>query len=167
MRSMMILTPRRGALANASILGFKEDLNLDTTKYNLVATVFLFTYSLFDIPSNWILQKSQLLIPLFAALTTRSPPESLDSLHMLRMGLRDHHVGSRTQLCGSALCPPCSGYSRGWILRASSSSLHFRSANQRSRQQCSSLLYGTHARTCSGECPSSTAWAPSLAHLPV
>ncbi|ORY22904.1 retrograde regulation protein 2 [Naematelia encephala] len=47
----------RGTLANASILGIKTDLHLDTTKYNLVATVFLFTYSAFEIPANAVLQK--------------------------------------------------------------------------------------------------------------
>ena len=47
----------RGTLANASILGLKKSLDLDTTKYNLVATVFLFTYVVFEIPSNILLQK--------------------------------------------------------------------------------------------------------------
>lgn len=34
----------RGSLANASIFGFKEDLGITTQQYNLIATVFFFTY---------------------------------------------------------------------------------------------------------------------------
>lgn len=34
----------RGSLANASIFGFKEDLGITTEQYNLIATVFFFTY---------------------------------------------------------------------------------------------------------------------------
>lgn len=45
----------RGSLANASIFGFKKDLGITTQQYNLIATVFFFTYGGMEIPGGIIL----------------------------------------------------------------------------------------------------------------
>lgn len=45
----------RGSLANASIFGFKEDLGITTQQYNLIATVFFFTYGGMEVPGGIIL----------------------------------------------------------------------------------------------------------------
>lgn len=45
----------RGSLANASIFGFKEDLGITTQQYNLIATVFFFSYGGMEVPGGIIL----------------------------------------------------------------------------------------------------------------
>ncbi|KAL6251807.1 hypothetical protein RBB50_002017 [Rhinocladiella similis] len=47
----------RGNIGNAKIAGMEEDLNLSGTQYSLCATVFFFSYSAFEIPSNLLLKK--------------------------------------------------------------------------------------------------------------
>lgn len=42
----------RTALANASIFGYKEDLGIDQTGYNLISTIFFVPYGLFEVPSQ-------------------------------------------------------------------------------------------------------------------
>ncbi|GLA36677.1 hypothetical protein AnigIFM63309_003000 [Aspergillus niger] len=47
----------RGNIGNARIEGMEEDLHLGGTQYNWALTVFFFTYTVFELPSNLILQK--------------------------------------------------------------------------------------------------------------
>ncbi|CAK4030680.1 MFS general substrate transporter [Lecanosticta acicola] len=47
----------RGNIGNAKIEGLPEDLGLTPTQYNLCLTVFFFTYSAFEVPSNMLLKK--------------------------------------------------------------------------------------------------------------
>lgn len=47
----------RSNIGNAKIQGLQTDLNLTGTQYNLCATVFFFTYCLFEIPSNLLLKR--------------------------------------------------------------------------------------------------------------
>ncbi|KAK4688320.1 MFS transporter, ACS family, allantoate permease, partial [Tremellales sp. Uapishka_1] len=47
----------RGSLANASIFGYKKDLHISTTQYNLVSTIFFFSYAAFEVPANALLTK--------------------------------------------------------------------------------------------------------------
>ncbi|ORY32019.1 major facilitator superfamily domain-containing protein [Naematelia encephala] len=45
----------RSSLANASILGLKKSLNIDGKGYNLIVTSFFFSYSVFEIPSQIVI----------------------------------------------------------------------------------------------------------------
>ncbi|KAF1939855.1 MFS general substrate transporter [Clathrospora elynae] len=47
----------RGNIGNAKIEGLTEDLNMSGSQYNWCLTVFFFTYSVFEIPSNLLLKK--------------------------------------------------------------------------------------------------------------
>ncbi|KAG5361043.1 putative transporter [Yarrowia sp. B02] len=47
----------RGNVGNANIEGLSVDLNLTGNEYNLCLTVFFFTYSAFEVPSNMLLKK--------------------------------------------------------------------------------------------------------------
>ncbi|KAJ4985202.1 major facilitator superfamily transporter [Stagonosporopsis vannaccii] len=47
----------RGNIGNARILGMQEDLHLTRNQYQMVLTVFFFTYSFFELPSNVLLKK--------------------------------------------------------------------------------------------------------------
>ncbi|KAK6373396.1 hypothetical protein LTS17_008416 [Exophiala oligosperma] len=47
----------RGNIGNAKIAGMEDDLNLSGTQYSLCATVFFFSYSAFEIPSNLLLKR--------------------------------------------------------------------------------------------------------------
>lgn len=47
----------RGNIGNAKIAGMQDDLHLSGPEYNLCATVFFFTYCLFEIPSNLLLKR--------------------------------------------------------------------------------------------------------------
>jgi nitrogenase molybdenum-iron protein alpha/beta subunit len=47
----------RNTLANASILGYKTSLNLASDQYNIISTAFYFSYSVFEIPSQIIIQR--------------------------------------------------------------------------------------------------------------
>ncbi|KIX06490.1 uncharacterized protein Z518_04466 [Rhinocladiella mackenziei CBS 650.93] len=47
----------RGNIGNAKIQGMEEDLQLTGDEYNLCATVFFFTYCVFEIPSNLLLKR--------------------------------------------------------------------------------------------------------------
>lgn len=45
-------------IGNASILGLKEDLNIEHgTKFNTALTIFFVPYVLFEIPANLLLKK--------------------------------------------------------------------------------------------------------------
>lgn len=46
----------RSNIGNAKVAGMNEDLGLSGFQYNMVLTVFFFPYSLFEVPSNVILQ---------------------------------------------------------------------------------------------------------------
>jgi hypothetical protein len=47
----------RNTLANASILGYKTSLDLASNQYNIISTAFYFSYSVFEIPSQIIIQR--------------------------------------------------------------------------------------------------------------
>ncbi|KAM3514399.1 hypothetical protein MY11210_001953 [Beauveria gryllotalpidicola] len=47
----------RGNIGNANIEGLSEDLRLTPDQYNWCLTVFFFTYSVFEVPSNLMLKK--------------------------------------------------------------------------------------------------------------
>ncbi|KAG5361537.1 putative tartrate transporter [Yarrowia sp. C11] len=47
----------RGNIGNANIEGLSKDLGLSGTQYNLCLTVFFFTYSVFEVPSNIMLKR--------------------------------------------------------------------------------------------------------------
>lgn len=47
----------RGNVGNANIEGLSVDLNFKGNEYNMCLTVFFFTYSAFEVPSNMILKK--------------------------------------------------------------------------------------------------------------
>ncbi|KAL7274768.1 hypothetical protein RUND412_002322 [Rhizina undulata] len=47
----------RGNVGNAKIEGMVEDLNMAEPQYNLTLTVFFFSYSFFEVPSNLLLKK--------------------------------------------------------------------------------------------------------------
>ncbi|KAG5368926.1 putative transporter [Yarrowia sp. C11] len=47
----------RGNVGNANIEGLSVDLKLKGNEYNLCLTVFFFTYSAFEVPSNMLLKK--------------------------------------------------------------------------------------------------------------
>lgn len=47
----------RGNIGNAKIQGLETDLHLTGVQYGLCATVFFFTYSVFEIPSNLLLRR--------------------------------------------------------------------------------------------------------------
>jgi MFS family permease len=47
----------RGNIGNAKIQGLQTELHLSGSQYNLCATVFFFTYSAFEIPSNLLLKR--------------------------------------------------------------------------------------------------------------
>ncbi|RAL00136.1 MFS general substrate transporter [Aspergillus ibericus CBS 121593] len=47
----------RGNIGNARIEGMEDDLHLGGTQYNWALMVFFFTYTVFELPSNLILQK--------------------------------------------------------------------------------------------------------------
>jgi hypothetical protein len=47
----------RNTLANASILGYKTSLDLASDQYNIISTAFYFSYSVFEIPSQIIIQR--------------------------------------------------------------------------------------------------------------
>ncbi|OJJ95074.1 hypothetical protein ASPACDRAFT_36930 [Aspergillus aculeatus ATCC 16872] len=47
----------RGNIGNARIEGMEEDLHLVGSQYNWALTVFFFTYTVFELPSNLILKK--------------------------------------------------------------------------------------------------------------
>ncbi|RVX70372.1 hypothetical protein B0A52_05871 [Exophiala mesophila] len=47
----------RSNIGNAKIQGMQKDLNLSGPQYNLCATVFFFTYCLFEVPSNLLLKR--------------------------------------------------------------------------------------------------------------
>lgn len=47
----------RGSVANASIFGYKESLGINATQYNLITTVFFFTYGGFEIPGAILMSK--------------------------------------------------------------------------------------------------------------
>lgn len=47
----------RGNIGNAKIQGMLTDLKMSGTEYNLCATVFFFTYCVFEIPCNLALKK--------------------------------------------------------------------------------------------------------------
>ncbi|KAI9738788.1 MAG: hypothetical protein M1834_008295 [Cirrosporium novae-zelandiae] len=47
----------RGNIGNAKIEGLTEDLNLTGSQYNICLTVFFFTYSAFEVPSNLLLKR--------------------------------------------------------------------------------------------------------------
>lgn len=47
----------RSNIGNAKIQGMDKDLNLSGEQYSLCATVFFFTYALFEIPSNLLLKR--------------------------------------------------------------------------------------------------------------
>lgn len=47
----------RGNIGNAKIQGLTTDLKMSGTEYNLCATVFFFTYCVFEIPCNLALKK--------------------------------------------------------------------------------------------------------------
>ncbi|KAF2843204.1 MFS general substrate transporter [Patellaria atrata CBS 101060] len=47
----------RGNIGNAKIEGLAEDLNMTGPQYNWTLTVFFFTYSAFEVPSNLLLKR--------------------------------------------------------------------------------------------------------------
>ena len=47
----------RSNIGNAKIQGMNVDLNLSGSEYSMAATVFFFTYCLFEIPSNLLLKR--------------------------------------------------------------------------------------------------------------
>jgi sugar phosphate permease len=47
----------RSNIGNAKVAGMNEDLGLTGAQYNMVLTVFFFTYSVFEVPSNVVLRK--------------------------------------------------------------------------------------------------------------
>lgn len=47
----------RGNIGNANIEGLSTDLKLTGPQYNMCLTVFFFTYSVFEVPSNMMLKK--------------------------------------------------------------------------------------------------------------
>ncbi|KAL8753018.1 MAG: hypothetical protein Q9184_005547 [Pyrenodesmia sp. 2 TL-2023] len=47
----------RTNIANASIFGLREELNLQNTQYNTALTIFFIPYIVFEIPSNILLKK--------------------------------------------------------------------------------------------------------------
>ncbi|RDW22808.1 major facilitator superfamily domain-containing protein [Yarrowia lipolytica] len=47
----------RGSIGNANIEGLSVDLGLTGAQYNMCLTVFFFTYSVFEVPSNMMLKK--------------------------------------------------------------------------------------------------------------
>lgn len=46
-----------GNIGNAKIEALQEDLNMEPYQYNWCLTVFFFTYSAFEVPSNLLLKK--------------------------------------------------------------------------------------------------------------
>lgn len=47
----------RGSIGNANIEGLSVDLGLTGAQYNMCLTVFFFTYSVFEVPSNMMLKR--------------------------------------------------------------------------------------------------------------
>ncbi|CAO1636828.1 unnamed protein product [Sympodiomycopsis kandeliae] len=47
----------RSAIGNARLFGLEEDLGLTDVQYKICVTVFYFTYSLFEVPSNILLKR--------------------------------------------------------------------------------------------------------------
>jgi len=46
----------RSNIGNAKVAGMNADLGLTGAQYNMALTVFFFTYSLFEVPSNIVLK---------------------------------------------------------------------------------------------------------------
>lgn len=47
----------RANIGNAKIEGMNEDLGLSSTQYNTVLSIFFVTYIIFEMPSNYVLDK--------------------------------------------------------------------------------------------------------------
>lgn len=47
----------RSAIGNAKLYGLTKELHLSSTQYNICLTVFFFSYSLFEVPSNILLKR--------------------------------------------------------------------------------------------------------------
>ncbi|RSH95800.1 hypothetical protein EHS25_000892 [Saitozyma podzolica] len=142
----------RGTLSNASILGIKTDLHIDTTQYNLLATVFLFTYSFLDIPSNWVLQKIRaniwiaVLCFVWGVITILS-------------GLAQNYSGAIAARVFLGVAEAGFFVSRDYCSREPP-------LTDSSPPPSSSPRYGTPANRCNGALPFSTAWAPCQAPSP-